>query len=31
MAPDALFDRKGRLMAGVRYYPVGFRKRGLSA
>ena len=27
MAPDALFDREGRLMPGERYYPVGFRKR----
>ncbi len=28
MAPDMLFDRKGRAMPGVLYYPVGFRKRG---
>ena len=27
MAADVLFDREGRLMAGERYYPVGFRKR----
>ena len=26
-APDALFDREGRLMSGERYRPVGFRKR----
>jgi hypothetical protein len=30
MAPDVLFDRDGRLMAGERYYPVGFRKRSVS-
>jgi SAM-dependent methyltransferase len=30
MAPDVLFDRDGRLMAGERYYPVGFRKRSIS-
>jgi hypothetical protein len=27
LAPDVLFDRDGRLMAGKRYLPVGFRKR----
>jgi SAM-dependent methyltransferase len=27
LAPDVLFDREGRLMAGERYFPVGFRKR----
>jgi SAM-dependent methyltransferase len=27
LAPDVLFDRDGRLMAGERYLPVGFRKR----
>ena len=27
LAPDALFDRDGRLMPGERYLPVGFRKR----
>jgi len=27
IAPDVLFDRAGRLLAGERYYPVGFRKR----
>lgn len=27
LAPDLLFDRDGRLMAGERYLPVGFRKR----
>lgn len=31
MAPDVLFDRDGRLVAGERYYPVGFRKRTVSA
>jgi 2-polyprenyl-3-methyl-5-hydroxy-6-metoxy-1,4-benzoquinol methylase len=28
LAPDAVFDRDNRLMAGVRYRPVAFRKRG---
>ena len=27
LAPDVLFDRDGRLMAGERYHAVGFRKR----
>jgi SAM-dependent methyltransferase len=27
LAPDVLFDRQGRLMPGLRYLPVGFRKR----
>ena len=27
MASDVIFDRRGRLMSGERYYPVGFRKR----
>jgi SAM-dependent methyltransferase len=27
IAPDVLFDRAGRLLAGERYSPVGFRKR----
>jgi hypothetical protein len=27
LAPDVLFDREGQLMAGERYFPVGFRKR----
>jgi cyclopropane fatty-acyl-phospholipid synthase-like methyltransferase len=28
MAPDALFDRHNRVMAGVHYHGVAFRKRG---
>jgi len=27
LAPDVLFDRNNRLMAGLRYRPVGFRRR----
>jgi SAM-dependent methyltransferase len=31
LAPDVLFDRNNRLMKGVRYLPVAFRKRGASS
>lgn len=30
LAPDVLFDRDNRLMQGVRYFPVAFRKRAAS-